>query len=177
LQRADFHRQTSLHLRTVLRRTHSVQPAFQRSFHVQTADGLGRCFESVGRALRDANASPVSSPKLCFMNVRFAGKASTGPTGRGLQNRKSGWPCMQALAVHFEPLKDRDNCREGVQRLVQNRVRRSSKAPLRSARADGSLLRRLEQSLESAERKPSAASPVSQCRRGTERNRSGRGAS
>ncbi len=69
---------------------------------------------------------------------------------------------MQAWTVHFEPLKYRDNYREGVQRLVQNRVRRSSKAPLPSARADGSLLRQLEQSLESAERKPSAASPVSQ---------------
>ena len=51
---------------------------------------------------------------------------------------------MQAWTVHFEPLKYRDNYREGVQRLVQNRVRRSHKAPLRSARADGSLLRQLE---------------------------------
>ncbi len=68
---------------------------------------------------------------------------------------------MDAWTVHFEPLKYFDNYREGVQRLVQNRVRRTSKAPLPSTPADGgSLLRQLEQSLESAERKPSAASPV-----------------
>ena len=53
--------------------------------------------------------------------------------------------------VHHEPLKYRDNYRQGVQRFVQNRVPRSSRAPLRSARADGSLLRQLEQSLDSAE--------------------------
>ena len=68
---------------------------------------------------------------------------------------------MQAWTVHFEPLKYCDNYREGVQRLVQNRVRHSSKAPLRTGQPDGNLLRQLEQSLESAERKPSAASPVS----------------
>ena len=79
-----------------------------------------------------------------------------------MQDRKSGWSAIDAgLDGALRAAEIPDNYRAGVQRLVQNRVGRSSKARLRRARADGNLLRQLEQSLEPAERKPSAASPVS----------------
>ena len=65
---------------------------------------------------------------------------------------------MQVWTVHFEPLKYRQLPLRSAAARTEPRPR-SSKAPLRSARADGRLLRQLEQSLEAAERKPLSREP------------------